>query len=258
LEKELLKVENLWSGYKETNILKGINLVIKRGEFWGVAGPNGAGKTTLLKSITKILSPKRGKIFFKGKNIARMDARKLAQKVAVVPQFSIFWLSFTVKDFILLGRIPYLPRFYLERREDYEAVEEAMELTGTTHLQERRINELSGGEKQKVVIARSLAQKPEFLLLDEPVSHLDIKHQLEILNLIEKLNQKEKVTILMISHDLNLTSHYVSKLILMKEGKIFARGTPQEVITEDNIEKVYEIKVKVSSNGRKNPVISLW
>jgi len=258
LEEELLKVENLWSGYKETNILKGINLVIKRGEFWGVAGPNGAGKTTLLKSITKILSPKRGKIFFKGKNIARMDARKLAQKVAVVPQFSIFWLSFTVKDFILLGRIPYLPRFYLERREDYEAVEEAMELTGTTHLQERRINELSGGEKQKVVIARSLAQKPEFLLLDEPVSHLDIKHQLEILNLIEKLNQKEKVTILMISHDLNLTSHYVSKLILMKEGKIFARGTPQEVITEDNIEKVYEIKVKVSSNGRKNPVISLW
>lgn len=258
MEKELLKVENLWSGYKETNILKGINLVIKRGEFWGVAGPNGAGKTTLLKSITKILSPKRGKIFFKGKNIARMDARKLAQKVAVVPQFSIFWLSFTVKDFILLGRIPYLPRFYLERREDYEAVEEAMELTGTTHLQERRINELSGGEKQKVVIARSLAQKPEFLLLDEPVSHLDIKHQLEILNLIEKLNQKEKVTILMISHDLNLTSHYVSKLILMKEGKIFARGTPQEVITEDNIEKVYEIKVKVSSNGRKNPVISLW
>ncbi|MCD6231682.1 ABC transporter ATP-binding protein [Candidatus Aerophobetes bacterium] len=258
MEEELLKVENLWSGYKETNILKGINLVIKRGEFWGVAGPNGAGKTTLLKSITKILSPKRGKIFFKGKNIARMDARKLAQKVAVVPQFSIFWLSFTVKDFILLGRIPYLPRFYLERREDYEAVEEAMELTGTTHLQERRINELSGGEKQKVVIARSLAQKPEFLLLDEPVSHLDIKHQLEILNLIEKLNQKEKVTILMISHDLNLTSHYVSKLILMKEGKIFARGTPQEVITEDNIEKVYEIKVKVSSNGRKNPVISLW
>jgi len=258
LEEELLKVENLWSGYKETNILKGINLVIKKGEFWGVAGPNGAGKTTLLKSITKILSPKRGKIFFKGKNIARMGARKLAQKVAVVPQFSIFWLSFTVKDFILLGRIPYLPRFYLERREDYEAVEEAMELTGTTHLQERRINELSGGEKQKVVIARSLAQKPEFLLLDEPVSHLDIKHQLEILNLIEKLNQKEKVTILMISHDLNLTSHYVSKLILMKEGKIFARGTPQEVITEDNIEKVYEIKVKVSSNGRKNPVISLW
>jgi len=258
LEEELLKVENLWSGYKETNILKGINLVIKRGEFWGVAGPNGAGKTTLLKSITKILSPKRGKIFFKGENIARMGARKLAQKVAVVPQFSIFWLSFTVRDFILLGRIPYLPRFYLERREDYEAVEEAMELTETTHLQERRINELSGGEKQKVVIARSLAQKPEFLLLDEPVSHLDIKHQLEILNLIEKLNQKEKVTILMISHDLNLTSHYVSKLILMKEGKIFARGTPQEVITEDNIEKVYEIKVKVYSNGRKNPVISLW
>lgn len=258
MKKELLKVENLWSGYKETDILKGINLVIKKGDFCGVVGPNGAGKTTLLKNITRILPPRRGKIFLKGSDIAQINARQLAQKIAVVPQFSVFWFSFTVRDFILLGRIPYLPRFYLERKEDYQIVEEAMELTGTTRIRERRISELSGGERQKVVIARSLAQKPEFLLLDEPASHLDIKHQLDILNLIDKLNKEEGVTILMISHDLNLTSHYASKLILMKEGKIFARGTPHKVITEENIKKVYEIKVKINSNGKEKPIISLW
>jgi len=258
MKEELLKIENLWSGYKETDILKGINLVIKKGDFCGVVGPNGAGKTTLLKNITRILPPRRGKIFLKGRDIAQINARQLAQKIAVVPQLSVFWFSFTVRDFILLGRIPYLPRFYLERKEDYQAVEESMELTGTTHLRERRISELSGGERQKVVIARSLAQKPEFLLLDEPASHLDIKHQLDILNLIDKLNKEEGVTVLMISHDLNLTSHYASKLILMKEGMIFARGTPQEVISEENIKKVYEIKVKINSDGKEKPIINLW
>jgi len=257
-ENGLLEIRNLWSGYKEKDILKGINFLVNRGEFWGLIGPNGSGKTTLLKSITRILPARKGSIFYNKKDIARIPAKRLAQKIAVVPQVSVFHFSFTVKDFVLLGRIPYLPRFYLEGKNDYLIAEEAMQLTQTASFRQRRINELSEGEKQRVVIARSLAQKPTLLLLDEPAAHLDIRHQLDVFNLLKRLNKEKGITIILVSHDLNLASQYASRLILLDKGKVFAKGTPRQVINAENIWKVYKVRVKVTSGKKENPLVNLW
>jgi len=253
----LLEMEDLWSGYQGKDVLKGVNLKIKRGEFLGLIGPNGSGKTTLLRSMSKILTPRRGKVLYRGKDIAKIGAKKLAQRIAVVPQLSVFTFSFTVEDFVLLGRIPYLPRFYLERKEDYLAAEEAMRLTKTLSFRERRINELSEGEKQRVVIARSLAQDPELLLLDEPAAHLDIRYQLEVFNLLRQLNQEKGITIVLVSHDLNLASQYASRLVLVNGGKIFSEGRPSEVITEENIQKVYKVRVRITQDEEGNPVVNI-
>ncbi len=253
----LLEIENLWSGYQKENVLKGVSLTLRKGEFLGLIGPNGSGKTTLLRSISKILTPRRGTILYRGKDIARINVKQLAQRIAVVPQLSIFYFPFSVEDFVLLGRIPYLPRFYLERREDYLSAEEAMKLTGTLPFRERRINELSEGEKQRVVIARSLAQKPELLLLDEPAAHLDIRYQLDVFNLLRWLNKRKGITIVLVSHDLNLASQYASKLILLNEGRIFAEGRPGEVITEENIQRVYKVRVRVTQDEEGNPVVNI-
>jgi len=253
----LLEMEDLWSGYQRKDVLKGVNLKIKKGEFLGLIGPNGSGKTTLLRSMSKILTPRRGKVLYRGKDIARISAKKLAQRIAVVPQLSVFTFSFTVEDFVLLGRIPYLPRFYLERKEDYLAAEEAMRLTKTLSFRERRINELSEGEKQRVVIARSLAQNPELLLLDEPAAHLDIRYQLEVFNLLRQLNQEKGITIVLVSHDLNLASQYASRLVLVNGGKIFSEGRPSEVITEENIQKVYKVRVRITQDEEGNPVVNI-
>ena len=253
----LLEMEDLWSGYQRKDVLKGVSLKIKKGEFLGLIGPNGSGKTTLLRSMSKILTPRRGKVLYRGKDIAKIGAKKLAQRIAVVPQLSVFIFSFTVEDFVLLGRIPYLPRFYLERKEDYLAAEEAMRLTKTLPFRERRINELSEGEKQRVVIARSLAQNPELLLLDEPAAHLDIRYQLEVFNLLRQLNQEKGITIVLVSHDLNLASQYASRLVLVNGGKIFSEGRPSEVITEENIQKVYKVRVRITQDEEGNPVVNI-
>ena len=254
----LLETRNLCSGYRRKNILKGIDFLVRKGEFWGLIGPNGSGKTTLLKSMTNILPAQKGNVFYNKEDIMKIPAKKLAQNIAVVPQVSVFHFSFTVQDFVLLGRIPYLPRFYLEGKNDYRIAEEAMQLTETISFRQRRINELSEGEKQRVVIARSLAQKPTILLLDEPAAHLDIRHQLDVFNLLEKLNQKKGITIILVSHDLNLASQYASQLILLNEGKIFARGRPKEIINEENIWKVYGVKVKLTPGIKGNPLVNIF
>ncbi len=254
----LLEIRNLCSGYKKKNILKEIDFLVRKGEFWGLIGPNGSGKTTLLKSITKILPAQKGNILYDKKDIMKIPAKQLAQKIAVVPQVSVFHFSFTVEDFVLLGRIPHLPRFYLEGKNDYLIAEEAMRLTETISFRQRRINELSEGEKQRVVIARSLAQKPTLLLLDEPAAHLDIRHQLDVFDLLKRLNREKGITIILVSHDLNLASQYASQLILLNEGKIFARGSPKEIINEENIWKVYGVKVKVTPGIKGNPLVNLW
>jgi len=257
-ENVLLEIRDLWSGYKRKDILKGINFLVKKGEFWGLIGPNGSGKTTLLKSITKILPARKGNVFYNKKNIVKIAAKQLAQDIAVVPQVSVFHFSFTVEDFVLLGRIPYLPRFYLEGKNDYHIAEEAMQLTETISFRQRRINELSEGEKQRVVIARSLAQKPTLLLLDEPAAHLDIRHQLDVFNLLRRLNQERGITIILVSHDLNLASQYASRLTLLYKGKVFAQGSPREIINKENIWKVYGVKVQVTPGTKGNPLVNLW
>lgn len=246
----MLELEKVTTGYDKKPILNDISFTVDKGDFLGVIGPNGSGKTTLLRVISKILSPWKGRVTLEGKGLDEIKYRELAKRMAVVPQrMQETFFSYSVKDFILLGRTPYLRRFQLlESKHDLRVVREVMEETDTLGLEERNLEDLSGGERQRTIIAQALAQEPEILLLDEPTSHLDIGHQVEILDLVRKLNRERKMTVIMVLHDLNLASEYCDQLILLNEGSMFKKGTPQEILTYEIIEKVYNTLVIVYSN----------
>ncbi|MCK4325458.1 ABC transporter ATP-binding protein [bacterium] len=250
----MLELEKVSAGYDRKTILNDISFTVQKGGFLGVIGPNGSGKTTLLRVISKILPPWKGRVTLEGRGLDEIKYRELAKRMAVVPQrMPELFFSYSVRDFILLGRTPYSRRFQLlEGEEDLRVVREVMEETDTLGLEERNLEDLSGGERQRTIIAQALAQEPEILLLDEPTSHLDIGHQVEILDLVKKLNREKKVMVIMVLHDLNLASEYCDRLILLKEGSIFKMGTPQEVLTYEIIEEVYKTLVIV----HKNPVSS--
>ncbi|MBW1678553.1 MAG: ABC transporter ATP-binding protein [Deltaproteobacteria bacterium] len=217
----------------------------------GIIGPNGSGKTTLLRAITKVLKPQRGEVLFEEKNIWRMEFKELAQKMAFVSQTPQVGLNMTVEEFVLLGRIPYFRRFqFLETRHDEEIARKAMVLTDIFELRKRFIGELSGGERQLTVIACALAQEPKLILLDEPTAHLDIAHQVGILDLIKRLNREKGLMVIIVLHDLNLASEYCNRLLLVDNGRIHKIGTPQEVLTYQVIEEVYKTTVIV----RENPI----
>ena len=244
---ELLKVNNLVCGYNGKEIIKGISFSVSEGEFLGVIGPNGAGKTTLLKALTKVLKPYRGDILYCGRNISNLSAGELAREIAVLPQILEIPFSFTVEEFVLMGRFPHLKRMEKPKTHDLEVVEKVMEQAEVLPLRKRKINQLSGGERQRVLFAQALAQEPHLFLLDEPVSHLDIKHQVEILDLLKRLN-KEKLTVVAILHDLNLASEYCKQIVLLDNGYINRKGSPGEVLTYQTIEEVYKTMVVVEKN----------
>ena len=233
-----LRIEELNYKYDKLEVLKEINFSLNQGEFIGLIGPNGSGKSTLLKNINNILEPNKGQVYLEKVKLGELTNKEVAKKLALVPQNTEVGFDFTVWEVVMMGRTPYLNRFKGETKEDKKAVEWAMEITNTKKLAERSINELSGGEKQRVILARGLAQEPEVMLLDEPTSSLDINYQLEIMNLLCRLNKEEGLTILVVLHDLNLAAEYCEKLILLKEGEIYKFGSPKEVITADNIEAV--------------------
>jgi len=244
----ILEIKDLVSGYDAREVVRGVSFVLQRGSFIGIIGPNGAGKTTLLKSISRMLKPKKGAIFYQGKDISSFRIKELARHLAVIPQDLEIPFSFTVGEFVKMGRFPHLGRFQKFKRHDHEAVEKALILTDTEGIAERKINELSAGEKQRVIIAQGLAQEPELLLLDEPTSHLDITHQVQILNLLKRLNIENNLTVMAILHDLNLASEFCKELILMHNGRIHKMGLPQDVLTYRNIEDVYKTVVIVKEN----------
>jgi len=243
-----LKINNIACRYESTNVLENINFSAGEGDFIGIIGPNAAGKSTLLRSISRILKPHTGTVLLNERDVYTLKSAEIARKLAVVPQESVVSFAFTASEIVLMGRMPHLNRFQSESTKDLAIVKKAMELTNTWHLAERPINELSGGEKQRVIIARALAQEPKVLLLDEPTGHLDINHQIEILNLIKRLNKEERMVIIAIFHDLNLASQYCDRLILLNKGRIFAAGRVKDVLTTENIERVYGIKVTVKQN----------
>ena len=239
---------NVSAGYNKLEILKNVSFEIKKGDFTGIIGPNGSGKTTLLRTATKLIKPSKGEVFIEGKNLENVSLKELATVMACVPQDTAFMFPFRVIDVVLMGRIPYIKRFGSESPRDLKIALEALEFVGALSLKDRIIDELSGGERQKVIIAKALSQEPKILFLDEPTTHLDISHQVQIFELLKRLNREAGLTIVAILHDLNLASDYCGKLILMDNGAIKRRGAPGEVLDYKIIEEVYKTVVIVKEN----------
>lgn len=244
----MLRVRNLTCGYAQRMILWDISFAVDNGEFIGIIGPNGSGKTTLLRAISRGISPPSGSVLLENRDIRHLGFKELARMMAVVSQ-GFQGSAMTVEEFVLLGRIPHHRRLqFLETGKDLEITERCMDLTGTGELRKRLMEEISGGERQLVLIARALAQEPRLLLLDEPTAHLDIAHQVKILDLIKKLNSELGLTVIVVLHDLNLASEYCGKLLLVNQGRIHQAGYPRDVLTYRTIEEVYQTVVVVREN----------
>ena len=244
----LLKISNLSGGYGEKTVIKDISLKINKGDFMGLIGPNGCGKTTLLRLLSKIIKAKSGVVHLEGEDIAKMGLKEFCKKAAFVQQDTFINFPFTVFEIVMMGRIPHLKRLQQETKKDLDIVNNALEMTDTLTLKDKFINELSSGERQRVIIAKALAQEPSLLFLDEPTSHLDIGHQIQILDLLSKLNRQNNLTILIVMHDLNLASEYCNQLVLLNKGEVFKEGQPSDVLTYQNIEAVYKTIVVVNDN----------
>lgn len=248
----LIEVENLKFGYGKQLVLNGVSFNVKKGEFISIIGPNGSGKSTLLKILNNLYNPCEGKIFIDGNDIKSFKKRDLAKKMGLVLQDTNIDYEFTVEDIVLMGRHPHKGRWEKEDANDYKIVNESLEMTDTTYLKDRIITEVSGGERQRVMIAKALAQKPSIILLDEPTSHLDINHQVEILKLLKRMNKENGTTIILVIHDINLGIRYSDKVILLNEGKIVEMGDAEKVITKENVEMTYNINVAIERNQHTN------
>ncbi|MFZ5799827.1 MAG: ABC transporter ATP-binding protein [Candidatus Omnitrophota bacterium] len=244
----LLSLQNLSGGYYQQEVIRQVNLEISEGDFLGIIGPNGSGKTTLLRLMSRVLIPSCGRVCFRDKDIQRMDLKELCRQAAFVAGNGNSAFGLSVWEMVLMGRIPHLRRLQFEGRKDFTIAEQMLLLTDTQDLKDKRFDELSAGERQRVSIARALAQEPQLLFLDEPTAHLDIGHQIQVLDLLSKLNGHNNLTVVMVLHDLNLASNYCRNLVLLDKGRVFKQGSPQEVLTYQNIEAVYKTVVLVNEN----------
>jgi len=241
----VLEAHELTVGYDGEPVLRNVNLTAARGQFIALVGPNGSGKSTLVRALSRVLRPISGRAMLDAVDIYEMTANELARRLAVVTQDYTVAFDFAVRDIVLMGRAPHLSRFGVERPQDYKIAEEAMGLTHTLVFADRPITSLSGGERQRCMIARALAQQPSVLLLDEPIAHLDINHQIEILDLARRLTTERGLATIVVLHDLNLASQYCDQLVLVSQGKVVAEGKPQDVVTEARIRVAYGTDVHV-------------
>ncbi len=233
--------------------LSGLSFEIARGEILGVIGPNSAGKTTLIRVLTKVLEPLGGEIFIEGQSLRNLSRWELARHVAVVPQEAPPTFPYTVEQLVLMGRYPHAPGRFFERPEDLAAARQAMAATEVLDLAPVALDSLSGGERQRAILARALAQEPRLLILDEPTAHLDLRYQAEVAGLLRRLNRERGMTILIVSHDLNLAAELSDRLLLLAEGRIARVGPPEQVLEESVLESVYRCPVNVeksSGSGR--------
>lgn len=249
-----LKIQELNFRYDSRLVLKEISLEVEEGKILTLVGPNGSGKTTLLRCIMGILNLERGYILIDGKPISKIKRKELAKRIACVPQSEPTSFPTTVFDTVLMGRKPYLN--WNPSVKDFRIVSEALHLLGLKEFALRDLNELSGGEKQKVLIARAIVQEPETMLLDEPTSNLDLKHQLEILEIVKNLVKEKAISVIMAMHDLNLASRYSDRLVMLKNGKIFGIGIPKQVITSENMKSVYGVEAVIYNQSRTPYVVA--
>lgn len=240
-----LAVNALRAGYGEAEILHDLDLVVPSSKITVIVGANACGKSTLLRAMSRLLSPRHGQVLLDGKSIHRTPPRELARTLGLLPQSPIAPEGITVADLVSRGRHPHQGLFSRWTRKDDEAVDGALAATKTSELAERSVDELSGGQRQRVWIAMALAQQTDILLLDEPTTFLDISHQVEVLDLLSDLNHTRGTTVVMVLHDLNLAARYADYLVAMDEGRVHISGTPEEVLTEDNVRQVFGLESRI-------------
>ncbi|HIE31094.1 MAG TPA: ABC transporter ATP-binding protein [Methanosarcinales archaeon] len=250
-----LQIKNLAFSYGSTQILKGINMELGSSDVLGIVGPNGAGKSTLIRCIDRILVPQHGTVLLDGQEMKHMSSMEIAKRIGYVPQSISNTFPATVFDTVLMGRRPHLG--WRSSEEDIDAVLEVLRILKIKYLAMRDFNEISGGQQQKVLIARALAQDAEILLLDEPTSNLDIRHQLEVMEILTKLVKKKGISVMMAIHDLNLASRYSDRIIMLNGGSVRDAGDPVSVLTAENIQSVYGVEVIVKREADKPYIIPI-
>ena len=234
--------------YEKNIVLNDISFSIPKNCLFVIIGPNGSGKSTLLKVLAGILKPKHPAIQVMGMPLHRYSRKSLARIVALVTQQASIDFPFTVLDVVLMGRAPHLGMLGLEQESDLEIAHRSLEFTGVSHLSGRKMDQLSGGEQQRVFIARAICQEPQIMILDEPTASLDLAHQVRIMDLMEKLKAEKGITVLMVSHDINLAAMYADTLLLLSNGSVARIGSPREVITFKNLEDIYGCTLLVDDN----------
>lgn len=244
-------------GYGEHLIVKDMDIQVRKGEITSIIGPNGSGKSTVLKALTRLLGYQHGSVTVGQKNLQSFGSKELARLIGVLPQKHTAPPDFRVKDLVSYGRMPYRKWYEKMKQEDEKIVQWALEVTGTAALQNKSIRACSGGEAQRVWIAMVIAQKPEILFLDEPTTYLDISHQMETLKLVKKLKAEAGVGIVMVLHDLNQALEVSDRIVVIKDGKKYSEGTPQEVITPRMMREVYQVECDILRlPGRHCPVLA--
>ncbi|MDU2208578.1 MAG: ABC transporter ATP-binding protein [Veillonella sp.] len=250
-----IQTDTIQVSFGSKTILHDISLAIQDKEFVGIIGPNGSGKSTFLKCLYRVLQPSGGKIYFDGSELSSLSHRDTALKMAVVAQHSTVNFDFSVLEMVLMGRSPYKGLLDRDQLDDYEIARHALSEVGLSDFESRNFNTLSGGEQQRVILARALAQRTECLVLDEPTNHLDIKYQLELMTIVKRLD----ATVVSAIHDLNLAAIYCDRIIALKDGHIVCSGTPQDVLSSDTIRHIYGVSAMVQTlpDGRLNIIYNM-
>ncbi len=252
-----ISANNLEIGYGEYIAVRDMNIQVKKGEITTIVGPNGSGKSTVLKALTRLLKCRKGTICLNNQNLKEFESKEFAKHVGVLPQRHSAPPDFKVKDLVGYGRMPYQKWYNKNNEEDEKVINWALEVTGTWSLRDKSINECSGGESQRVWIATVLTQKPEILFLDEPTTYLDISHQLETMQLVRKLNRESGIGVVMVLHDLGQALEVSDRIVVMKDGRKYCEGTPNEVITSRMMKEVYDVDCEILNvAGRSKPLIA--
>ena len=245
-----IKTEGVKFNIGKSDILKGIDIDVKNKEFVGIIGPNGSGKSTFLKCIYRTLKPSSGIIKLDEVNLSKLSIKESSKKMAVVSQHNYYDFDFNVGEIVLMGRSPHKKMMERDSQRDYEIMNEALAKVDMLHCKDRNFNTLSGGEQQRIILARALAQETDCLILDEPTNHLDIKYQLQLMNIVKKLD----IEVIAAIHDLNIAAMYCDKIYVLKDGKIVAYGTPKDVLTKELIKEVYEVDAIVNEDKENNMI----
>ncbi|KEI07474.1 ABC transporter ATP-binding protein [Clostridium botulinum] len=251
----MLKISDFTIGYNEKVIVKDFNLHVKKGEMLTIIGPNGSGKSTVLKAVGRLLKPMNGVVYLDGKLLLEMSNKEISKEMACLSQHNSAPKDMTIRKIVSFGRNPHKNWFESLNKKDEDIITWAIEKTNLTHMENKNISDISGGERQRAWIAMALAQNPKVLLLDEPTTYLDINNQIEILELVKELNKKLNLTVVMVLHDLNQAAKYSTEVLVLKDGTIKAQGKPEKILDKELIRSVYNVDMDILKNQFGEKVI---